>query len=379
MSKTMAELKESGSDISKLKPKERVAYLLESNKVAISQALPAHINADRLLRVAQTAVVKQPKLLEAYTPTLIGAVMQCAEMGLEPDTVLGQAYLVPFRNKQKKRVEVQVILGYQGLLDLARRSGSVKSVTAQAVHKADYFSFEYGTNQHLSHKPSFSSDRGDVIAFYAVSELDDGAHQFEVMSLDQVKLVMALTQSKGEYGPWKDNFEAMALKSVLRRLCKLLPRSAQLVRAAVLDSIAEQGKSQGMEHVYEGDFESVPDFEDEPEQEQKSEKAVGKGPGKKTAKKAGKKAASKAKPKPAEQETQPPPPTQDDEATEPGENKGPDSVDELLEILGRCDSPEQVNDVLDLARELKTEKARDEIKQACAAKVGEIIEKSGLE
>lgn len=245
--------------LSDMKPREQVAYLLDQKKGEIAKMLPAHLNAERLLKVAQIAVTTTPGLLKCDVASLIGAIGQCAQMGLEPNTVLGHAYLVPFKTKRKDANgnerwvdSVNVIIGYKGLIDLARRSGQIVSIAAHEVCTNDEFDLVYGLDERLTHKPALD-DRGDIIGFYAVAKLVGGGHAFEFMSLRQVEAIMLGTQSKGKYGPWKDHFIEMGRKSVVRRLAKYLPLSIEFQTAAALDGMAEAGKDQHLD-AFDGEY-----------------------------------------------------------------------------------------------------------------------------
>lgn len=245
--------------LSDMKPREQVAYLLDQKKGEIAKMLPQHLNAERLLKVAQIAVTTTPGLLKCDVASLIGAIGQCAQMGLEPNTVLGHAYLVPFKTKRKDSSgnerwvdSVQVIIGYKGLIDLARRSGQIVSIAAHEVCTNDEFELVYGLDERLTHKPALD-DRGDIVGFYAVAKLVGGGHAFEFMSLRQVEAIMLGTQSKGKYGPWKDHFIEMGRKSVVRRLAKYLPLSIEFQTAAALDGLAEAGKDQHLD-AFDGEY-----------------------------------------------------------------------------------------------------------------------------
>ena len=239
-----------GQKLQDMTPKQQVAHLLDTRKGEIAKMLPRHLNAERLLKVAQIAVTTTPGLLECDVPSLIGSIGQCAQMGLEPNTVLGHAYLVPFNTKRKDGQgnerwvkSVQVIIGYKGLIDLARRSGQIVSIAAHEVHENDHFDLVYGLDEKLEHRPNFD-ERGALIGFYAVAKLKDGGHSFEFMSRKQVEQIMAGTQSKGKYGPWKDNFVEMGRKTVIRRLAKYLPLSIEFQTAVALDGMASDGRDQ---------------------------------------------------------------------------------------------------------------------------------------
>lgn len=246
-----------------MKPREQIAYLLDQKKGELAKMLPKTLSIDRLLKVAQIAATTTPALAECDVPSLVGAIGQCAQMGLEPNTVLGHAYLVPFNVKRKDTrgnerwvKSVQVVIGYKGLIDLARRSGQIVSIAAHEVCEADHFELVYGLDEKLNHTPAMG-DRGNVVGFYAVAKLTGGGHAFEFMSLHQVREIAKATQSKGAYGPWKDHFIEMGRKTVIRRLAKYLPLSVEFQTAAALDGMAEAGKDQG--NTIDGTFNFVPD------------------------------------------------------------------------------------------------------------------------
>jgi recombination protein RecT len=259
--------------VADMKPKEKVAYFLDQKKAEITKMLPKHLNAERLLKVAQIAATTTPALAECDVPSLVGAIGQCAQMGLEPNTVLGHAYLVPFNTKRKDSAgnerwvkSVQVIIGYKGLIDLARRSGQIVSIAAHEVCENDKFELVYGIDEKLNHTPALR-DRGEVVGFYAVAKLKDGGHCCEFMSVEQIEKIREGSQGafKDEWkngkktgariakdGPWWDHFVEMGRKTVIRRIAKYLPLSIEFQTAAALDGMAEAGKDQGI--TVDGDF-----------------------------------------------------------------------------------------------------------------------------
>ncbi|MDC8446065.1 MAG: recombinase RecT [Nitrosomonas sp.] len=256
--------------LSDMKPKDQIAHLLRSKHAEISKMLPKHLNAERLLKVAQIAATTTPALAKCDVPSLIGAIGQCAQMGLEPNTVLGHAYLLPFNTKRKdangneKWVNsVQVIIGYKGLIDLARRSGQIISIAAHEVCGNDRFELVYGLDEKLNHTPAMEA-RGEVIGFYAIAKLKDGGHAFEFMSRYQVEEIKAASERKNkrESSVWKDHFIEMGRKTVIRRLAKYLPLSIEFQTASALDGMADAGKDQHLDDI-EGDFSIIP--EDAPE------------------------------------------------------------------------------------------------------------------
>ena len=230
-----------------------VAAFFEANKGSIAAVLPKHITPERLMKIAMHAIRTTPTLQECSVKSLLGAVVQSSSLGLEPNTTLGLAYLVPYRNKKTGTTEAQFQIGYKGLIDLARRSGQIESIAAHVVHAADDFDFAYGLEDKLTHRPAMLGDRGDIIAFYAIAKLKGGGHAFEVMSKAEVDSVMKSTQSKGAWGPWRDHYAEMGRKTVIRRLAKYLPLSIEFATAAALDGQAEAGE-QNMASVLDGDF-----------------------------------------------------------------------------------------------------------------------------
>jgi len=235
---TIADLKaQSPKEVAKLPPKQRARYYLERYKPQIMDALPRQVNADRMLRVYLNAISAEPKLAECSTVSLIASIMNAAQLGLEINTPTGEAYVIPFKQK------AQLIIGYQGMISLARRSGQIVSISARAVCAKDEFRFAYGLHEDLVHVPA-DGDRGPITHFYAVATLKDGGHAFEVMTVAQVKEVAARSQSRGASGPWKDHFEEMGRKTAIRRLFKYLPKSIEIAEAVDLDERAERGEDQ---------------------------------------------------------------------------------------------------------------------------------------
>ena len=220
-----------------------VRHMLTVSKEQIEMALPKHIQADRLIRVAMTSIQRTPKLLDCDQKSLLAAIMQSAQLGLMPDGVLGEAYLIPFKD------QVQFIIGYRGLLSLARRSGEIVSMAAHCVHKNDVFEFEYGLDEKLRHVPNMLEDRGDLVAVYAVAKLRDGGYAVEVMSRKDVEKIRDRSQgykSAIQYKkdhPWITDFDQMARKTVLRRLSKYLPVSVEMLEAIAVDESTELGKA----------------------------------------------------------------------------------------------------------------------------------------
>jgi len=234
---------------------DAVGSLVESMKAGMAAALPKHMNADRMARVVLTEMRRVPALANCDKRSLMGAIITCSQLGLEPGNSLGHAYLLPFGK------EVTLIIGYRGLIDMARRSGQIISISARAVHEHDHFIYRYGLDENIEHIPA-DGDRGELTHVYAVAKLKDGGVQFEVMSRADVEKVRA-TSKAGKNGPWVSHFVEMARKTVVRRLFKYLPVSIEIQRAVTIDEQADANVPQD-HNLYEGHYEVAEDEPPEP-------------------------------------------------------------------------------------------------------------------
>ena len=214
--------------------------MLEQAAPKIQQVLPKHLTAERMVRITTAAVSRTPELLECTPLSIVQSVMVAARLGLECDGILGSAYLVPYRNKKTGQREAQLIPGYRGLVDLARRSGSVVNVWAHPVHENDTFEAEFGMEPKLRHVPTMG-EPGRKIAVYACARLADGSTQFELMTASQVESIKA--RSRASSGPWVTDEDEMWRKTAVRRLCKYLPLSVEMAAAMTLQAGAESGET----------------------------------------------------------------------------------------------------------------------------------------
>lgn len=199
----------------------------------IAKALPKVMTAERFTRIALTALSSTPELANCDRNSFLGGLMQAAQLGLEPNTPLGQAYLIPYKNRKKGIIECQFQIGYKGLIDLAYRSGEMASIYAHAVHENDVFEYEYGLEQKLVHKPA-SSNRGKAICYYAVWKLKNGGYGFGVASVEDVTLHAQKYSQAFSYSssPWKTEFDEMAKKTILKATLKYAPIKTEFVLAA---------------------------------------------------------------------------------------------------------------------------------------------------
>jgi recombination protein RecT len=223
---------------------QSVKHLLMNEHARDQLAMVAakHLNPERMMRVMANAVRTTPKLGQCEPMSFLGALMQCASLGLEPNTVLGHAYMIPFENRRKGVTEVQVIVGYKGLLDLARRSGHITSLSAN-IHYSDdeLWEYEEGTESRLRHRPG--PMEGEKLHAYAIAKFKDGGHAYVVMPWAHVMKIRDGSQgyqtakrfNKLADSPWVKHEDEMAKKTAVRALAKYLPLSVEFSDAMQVD------------------------------------------------------------------------------------------------------------------------------------------------
>ena len=224
----------------------------------IKKALPSVITPERFTRIILSAISTNPRLAECTPQSFLGAMMTSAQLGMEVNTPLGQACLIPFKNKNQGVLEVQFQLGYKGLIDLAYRSGEVSIIQAHAVYENDVFEYELGLDPKLKHIPA-TSDRGNPIAYYAMFKTKDDGYGFEVMSTADIEAHARRYSKSFNNGPWQTNFDEMAKKTVLKRVLKYAPLKSEFVRAVAQDETVKTQIDADMysvpdETVYEAEF-----------------------------------------------------------------------------------------------------------------------------
>lgn len=239
--------------------KKTMQDYIRSMEGEIAKALPSVITPERFTRIVLSALSTNPKLAECTPKSFLGTMMTSAQLGMEINTPLGQAYAIPYRNKGI--MECQFQLGYKGLIDLAYRSGEVSIIQAHTVYENDLFEYELGMEPTLRHKPA-SKNRGNPIAYYAMFKTKDGGFGFEVMSIDDVT-EHAKKYSKA-YGnsPWQSNFDEMAKKTVLKKVLKYAPLKSDFVRQVSQDETIKTNISEDMYSepditVFEAEYEVV--------------------------------------------------------------------------------------------------------------------------
>ena len=214
----------------------------------IKKALPNTITPERFTRIVLSAISNNKQLQQCTPNSFLAGMMNAAQLGLEPNTPLGQAYLIPYKNKGT--LEAQFQIGYKGLIDLAYRSGQVKTIYAEEVYENDEFEYELGLNPKLVHKPAIK-DRGEVIYYYAVFKLVNGGEGFTVMSKDDITRHMNRFSKAANAGfsPWQSNFSEMAKKTVIKKVLKYAPLSTDILRKIAEDETIKTDMSQDMSLV----------------------------------------------------------------------------------------------------------------------------------
>lgn len=237
----------------------------------IQAVMPKHMSSERMYQIALSAINTTPKLAECSPATILSCVMKCSALGLEPSAVdgLGRAYILPYRSKQG--MQAQLILGYKGMIDLARRSGEIKDISARAVYKGDEFEYSFGLDEKLHHRPAAREhEQGEKPTHvYMVAHFKDGGHYMDVMTAQEVEAVRKRSKAANN-GPWVTDYEAMSKKTVIRRAFPYLPVSVEAMNAAASDD-TDGGFVDQLEHapiISEQDFE-VPSQEQSQDTEPK--------------------------------------------------------------------------------------------------------------
>lgn len=219
-------------------------YIKQMQK-EIAKALPSVITPERFTRIVLSALSTNPKLADTTPQSFLGAMMTAAQLGMEPNTPLGQAYLIPFFNGKTKCLECQFQLGYKGLIDLAYRSGEVKIIQAHVVYSNDDFEYALGLDPVLKHIPA-RGERGTPTHVYAMFRTKDDGYGFAVMTMDEVREHAQKYSKSYDSGPWQTNFEEMAKKTVLKRVLKYAPLKSEFVRAVSCDETVKTTVSEDM-------------------------------------------------------------------------------------------------------------------------------------
>lgn len=232
----------------KLTKSMSITDMIKAMQPEIKKALPSVITPERFTRMAISSLNNTPELQNCTPISFLAALMNAAQLGLEPNTPLGHAYLIPYKNKGTYECQFQI--GYKGLIDLAYRNGQMQTIQAQSVYENDYFEYEFGLEPKLVHRPAFE-DRGEVTYFYGLFRTVNGGYGFSVMSKAEMD-VYAKQYSKAfdsSYSPWKTCYEEMAKKTVIKQALKYAPIKTDLQKVLSSDESIKKSIAQDMTEV----------------------------------------------------------------------------------------------------------------------------------
>ena len=261
----MATVEETKQALAKKDPNASLVSIIEKAARELGRALPEHLRPERLVRIAVTCIRTTPSLAQCTPESFLGALFTAASVGIEP--IAGRAYLLPFNNSRKKPdgswhsvKECQFILGYRGVAELFYRHAKALKLEWGIVREGDEFDYQEGTDPFIKHRPKLDNG-APVKAYYVIGTLQGNVKLFKVMGTTEClehgkKHSKTYDKKKGAFydnSPWATNFDAMALKSCLIQLAKLLPLSVELQRAIQTDETSRD---------YQKGFEEVLDVPD---------------------------------------------------------------------------------------------------------------------
>jgi recombination protein RecT len=222
-----------GADVAVRQP-DRAQSLLDGMRAEFDKCLPAILPVDMFMRVALTAFRKNPDLALCSRKSLMGALMECARLGLAPGTE--EASLIPFKG------EITLVIGYQGYVQLMYRSGQVERVEVEFVYAADEWEYTLGDGGRFWHKPNIlAADRGEILFAYSYAKLIGDGRTKVAITTRHDALALQKQYGKGKDGKpnlksaWHTGFEGMWAKTPVRRVQKFAPKSPELRRAAAMD------------------------------------------------------------------------------------------------------------------------------------------------
>lgn len=208
---------------------------------AVPVTIQRVLTPQRITRIILTALQRDPKLLACTPLSIAQCCLDAASLGLEPHGPLGHFYIVPFRDRQAGTTVATSIVGYRGLVELARRSGKVKSVESHVVYTGDHFVCQFGLNPVLEHKPKMAGDRGEFLCVWCRAEFSDGGYHIEVMTASEIEATRQRSKAK-DSGPWVTDTDEMRKKTVVRRAAKYWPLSSELADALHRDADFDLGQ-----------------------------------------------------------------------------------------------------------------------------------------
>lgn len=231
-----------------VRDKNTLKSLLDSDatKQMIKNVASKYMTEDRISKAALLALSRQPKLAQCSSISFLTSMMKAAQLQLDFSGATGQAYLIPYKT------ECTLIVGYQGMIEVAYRSKNVEYIDAQLVYENDECIFNLGTDPKIEHTPNFDGDRGEVKFGYAVARLKDvSIPKIELMSKDEIMAIKKRSPSRND-GPWKTDEPEMMRKTIIRRIFKYLPKTQEILTAAEIDNMSYDYSNKVAEDVKSG-------------------------------------------------------------------------------------------------------------------------------
>ena len=220
---------------------DTIEKFLISKQDGFAALMPKHLTPERLVKGFMAAAIKSPNLLKCTNISILNTVLVAVSLGLDIGRPRGGLYAIPFWSSKISAYECVGVPDYRGLIDIALRSDKVLAIEAREVYEGDKFDYAYGLNPYCNHKP-VAKGRGELTHVYAVAAIRDGPPSFEVMTVEDVDSHRARSKAK-DSGPWITDYPAMALKTVIRRLCNLLPQAQENLQLAMeVDSRRDRGE-----------------------------------------------------------------------------------------------------------------------------------------
>lgn len=230
----------------------------------LAMACAKTVTPERMARVALTELRRTPKLLDCTPESFLGALMECAQLGLEPGP-MGLAYIIPYGR------EAQFQIGYKGVLNLVWRSEQIAGVQSEVVYEGDEFEYANGIPPVLRHVPAAKRDPDAMPthAYCAIATVR-GGWIFRVMTYEEIERIRGTySKAKKADSPWVTSWDEMACKTAIKRAAKRAPVSAEATRAIALDDLQERGVSQGLAANIE--FPAVPESASVPDADENAD------------------------------------------------------------------------------------------------------------
>lgn len=231
-------------EMSPLERRNSIEDTLKKNAEQLAMVLPNDYSVGKLIGTVLTSIVRNPKILDCTQASIFGSIFAAAQLGLDPNGLLGEGSLIPYNNSKKirgqwvKTLECQFLPGYRGFLKLAYKSPLVKSIHADVVYEKDEFRYNKGLHPDLYHVPSLDPAKGEMIFVYAVVHLTNGGVLFDVMSRNEIETIRLCSKNK-DGNAWEKWYDEMAKKSVIRRIFKITPITEATNKAVSLDERVE--------------------------------------------------------------------------------------------------------------------------------------------